>query len=357
MSDEIDKLEKELGQKEDRLNDRRLFLYFAQLGHSVYTGKPIDIERLEKDYDIDHIIPRAKYEDDSFGNTVLVEQALNRNKSDVYPIEPTILTEGGRQWIQYLEQWSAANKIKFMSAEKARRLLRVEPLSEDELVGFVNRQIVATSQATTGIANLLRKTDPNSRVVFSKADRVSDFRKEFDMMKCREVNDFHHAKDAYLNIVVGNVYNTKFTDNFFRSIRTENYSLNRVFDYDVPNAWKADGTSISTVKKYMAMNTPIITVSLKEGKGVLFKQQPLKKGKGQFPIKKGWAISRYGGYDSIFGSYFCVVEHQKGKKRVRTIEPNGVNLKSGWRLFSSADNLTTVRGNEIIPEARIKNNF
>ena len=37
--------------------------------------------------------------------------------------------------------------------------------------------------------------------------------------------------------------------------------------------------------------------------------------------------------------------------------PNGVNLKSGWRLFSSADNLTTVRGNEIIPEARIKNNF
>lgn len=31
------------------------------------------------------------------------------------------------------------------------------------------------------------------------------------MIKVREVNDFHHAKDAYLNIVVGNTYYVKFT--------------------------------------------------------------------------------------------------------------------------------------------------
>ena len=31
--------------------------------------------------------------------------------------------------------------------------------------------------------------------------------------KVRELNDYHHAKDAYLNIVVGNVYSSKFTNN------------------------------------------------------------------------------------------------------------------------------------------------
>ena len=29
------------------------------------------------------------------------------------------------------------------------------------------------------------------------------------LIKVREINDYHHAKDAYLNIVVGNVYDTK----------------------------------------------------------------------------------------------------------------------------------------------------
>ncbi len=353
MSDEIDKLEKELGQKEDRLNDRRLFLYFAQLGHSVYTGKPIDIERLEKDYDIDHIIPRAKYEDDSFGNTVLVEQALNRNKSDVYPIEPTILTEGGRQWIQYLEQWSAANKIKFMSAEKARRLLRVEPLSEDELVGFVNRQIVATSQATTGIANLLRKTDPNSRVVFSKADRVSDFRKEFDMMKCREVNDFHHAQDAYLNIVVGDVYEQVFTKSFsVKQLREKKQELGK--DYSIRTdvktffrrnqyrfgtkhgvcVWQAkeyasDGVenpssvgTIDIVRKYMAHNDPLVTRMQTKpvGQSGFFNQTILGKREGAgVPLKANGPYAKegyadvYGGYTGVSYPYYLLVRSNDKK--------------------------------------------
>lgn len=365
MSDEIDKLEKELGQKEDRLNDRRLFLYFAQLGHSVYTGKPIDIERLEKDYDIDHIIPRAKYEDDSFGNTVLVEQALNRNKSDVYPIEPTILTEGGRKWIQYLEQWSAANKIKFMSAEKARRLLRVEPLSEDELVGFVNRQIVATSQATTGIANLLRKTDPNSRVVFSKADRVSDFRKEFDMMKCREVNDFHHAQDAYLNIVVGDVYEQVFTKSFsVKQLREKKQELGK--DYSIRTdvktffrrnqyrfgtkhgvcVWQAkeyasDGVenpssvgTIDVVRKYMSHNDPLVThmqATLVGKQGFFTKISIIgKNGSGKtaaMPLKMSGPFAKegfehiYGGYNDLTAPYFMLVRSLDKKGReIYTLE-------------------------------------
>lgn len=365
MNEEIDKLEEELGKNVDRLNDRRLFLYFAQLGRSVYTGKPIDIERLEKDYDIDHIIPRAKYDDDSFGNTVLVEQALNRNKSDVYPIESTILTQEGRKWIQYLEHWSQDNKIAFMSAEKARRLLRTEPLSEDELVGFVNRQIVATSQATTGIANLLRKTDPNSRVVFSKADRVSDFRKEFDMLKCREVNDFHHAQDAYLNIVVGDVYNQVFTKSFGikqlrekklelgkdHSIRTDVKSFFRRDQYRFGSkhsicVWQAkeyasDGTenpssvgTLDTVRKYMAHNDVMVThmqATLIGTQGLFGKISIIgkddQKKTATMPLKMSGPFAKdgfehtYGGYNDLSAPYNMLVQSlDKKGKAIYTLE-------------------------------------
>lgn len=308
------KLEKETDQS---LRRDKLYLYYTQLGCSAYTGKPIDFEQMmldDKTYDVDHIFPRSRIKDNSLNNRVLVESELNREKTNNYPISDDIRKK-------MYPFWKTLHDKGLISDVKFERLNRCTPLTDEELSSFVARQLVETQQSTKALAGILQDTYPSSRIIYSKAGNVSDFRQEFGLPKFRDVNDFHHAKDAYLNIVVGNVYNTKFTDNFFRSIRTENYSLNRVFDYDVPNAWKADGTSISTVKKYMAMNTPIITVSLKEGKGVLFKQQPLKKGKGQFPIKKGWAISRYGGYDSIFGSYFCVVEHQKGNKRVRTIEP------------------------------------
>ncbi len=42
------------------------------------------------------------------------------------------------------------------------------------------------------------------------------------------MNDYHHAKDAYLNIVVGNAFYTKFTSNpiHFLSEKNAVYSLN-----------------------------------------------------------------------------------------------------------------------------------
>ena len=97
-------------------------------------------------------------------------------------------------------------------------------------------------------------------------------------VKCRDVNDFHHAKDAYLNIVVGNVYHTKFTRDPLRFVRSgQTYSMNRVFDYDVvrggETAWKAgeDGT-IFTVRRMMRKNNILVTRFAREATGGLFDQ-------------------------------------------------------------------------------------
>lgn len=308
------RLEKETDQS---LRRDKLFLYYTQLGCSAYTGEPIDFEQMmleDKTYDIDHIFPRSLIKDNSLNNRVLVESRLNREKTNEYPIKDSIRKK-------MLSFWKMLHDKNLISDVKFERLNRCTPLTEEELSSFVARQIVETQQSTKALAEILHNSYPTSRIVYSKAGNVSDFRQEFDLPKFREINDLHHAKDAYLNIVVGNVYNTKFTDQFFKNITHEKYSLNKVFDFDVPKAWKADGTSIRTVKKYMAKNNPIVTVAQIEGKGMFFKLNPLSKGKGQLPIKEGMDINKYGGYDKVSGAYFCVVEHQKGKKRIRTIQP------------------------------------
>ena len=61
------------------------------------------------------------------------------------------------------------------------------------------------------VAEILKKILPDTEIVYVKAKTVSKFRQDFDFIKVRDMNDLHHAKDAYLNIVVGNVYFVKFT--------------------------------------------------------------------------------------------------------------------------------------------------
>ena len=52
-------------------------------------------------------------------------------------------------------------------------------------------------------------------------------------------------------------------------------------------AWKAGNNgTIVTVKNVMKKNNILVTRRTYEVKGGLFKQQPIKKGKGQLPLKE-----------------------------------------------------------------------
>lgn len=302
---------------ESNLRKDKLFLYYTQFGKCMYSGEPIDLEaalRNDETYDIDHIFPRSRIKDDSIENRVLVKSVLNREKTNAYPISQDIRS-------RMLPFWSMLHDKKMIGDKKYDRLKRNTELTEDELASFVQRQLTETQQSTKALAQLLKERYPESEIVYSKAGNISEFRQKFEMLKCREVNDLHHAKDAYLNIVVGNVYKTKFTDQFFLNIRKENYSLKEVFDWDTPGAWKADGTSIATVKKYMAKNNPIITRMPRETKGALFGLMPVSRENAKIPLKANKPAEKYGGYTGRVAAYFIVVEHAKGKKRIRTIEP------------------------------------
>ncbi|MEL7604443.1 MAG: type II CRISPR RNA-guided endonuclease Cas9 [Sedimentibacter saalensis] len=304
----------------------RLYLYYTQMGRCMYTGEPIDISKLfDKNlYDVDHIYPQSKIKDDSIENRVLVKKTINAEKSDDYPISREIQNRNKGFWKSLYDKDMIGRK-------KYDRLVRTKEFTDDELADFISRQIVETRQSTKAVAETLKKAFENSEIVYVKAGNISDFRQQFDLIKVRDVNDYHHAKDAYLNIVVGNVYNTKFTHNPVNFIKNKKfkYNLNRMYDFDVNgkdvNAWeKGDNGTISTVKSIMKKNNILFTRYAFEQNGSLFDQMVLKKGKGQFPIKAGdsrlFDIQKYGGYNKVVGAYFMLVEHAKKKKRVRSIE-------------------------------------
>ena len=298
----------------------KLYLYYTQFGKCMYTGESIDISDLfnQNIYDIDHIFPRSKVKDDSLDNRVLVKRIVNSHKDNDYPLDKSIRDKMKSFWyVLYSKE--------LISKKKFERLTRSTSLTDSELSDFIARQLVETSQSTKAVADILKVLYPNTEIVYVKARYVSDIRNksEYKMLKCRTVNDMHHAKDAYLNIVVGNVYNERFTHNkinFIKGLQTKKYSMNKMFNYDVKNAWIAeDNYSLNIVKKTMNKNNPIYRRYSFVQHGALFKVLPLKKGKGQAPLKENSPLSninKYGGYDKPTSSYFSYVEFEgkKGKK-------------------------------------------
>lgn len=318
--------------KEDdnKLRSDKLFLYYTQMGRCMYSNEVIDIEDLFTNrYDIDHIYPQSKVMDDSLDNRVLVKRELNSNKTDVFPVPKEYMDKAKTLW-------DMLKKKDLISKEKYHRLTRRDGFSENELSGFIARQLVETRQSTKAVTQLLTKAYPESEIVYAKANAVSEFRHKFGFTKVRSINDYHHAKDAYLNIVVGNTYYVKFTKDaawFIRNNPGRTYNLKKMFEQGTVSrggetAWVSgeDGT-IFTVKRVMGKNNILFTRKAYEVRGKLFNQQLVKKGNGQIPIKGNSYDDRlamkekYGAYDSANGTYFMLVESEDKKgNKIRTLE-------------------------------------
>ena len=330
--DEFNTLKTQLSsKKEDDLRSDKLYLYYTQMGRCMYTGEKIELASLYDNnlYDIDHIYPRSKTKDDSLSNRVLVKKQVNAAKTDTYPLDAAIRTKMHSFWKLLYDKG-------FIDERKYQRLTRSTQLRDEELAGFISRQLVETRQSTKAVAAILKTAYQNSEVVYVKAGNVSDFRQQFKFVKCREVNDLHHAKDAYLNIVVGNCYHVKFTANPLNFI-TKNqdnrrYSLKPEIFYkfsikrDGEIAWLGgeDGT-MATVARTMHKNNILFTRQPLEGKGELFKQNPLKAKSGQLPLKAGLSVEKYGGYDSLTTAYFALVKSE-GKKGSVQLSIEGIPL-------------------------------
>lgn len=317
---------------DDELKSDKLYLYFTQFGKCMYTGENIDLGDLfnKNLYDIDHIYPQSKIKDDSLDNRVLVKKTTNAKKDNEYPLSSQIREKMTPHWKALLDKG-------LIDKKKYERLVRNYPLSDEELSQFISRQLVETRQSTKAVANILEQLypRPDTEIVYVKAALASEFRHQYDMLKCREVNDLHHAKDAYLNIVVGNAYNVKFTHNkanFIKGLQNNDKAytvkLDSMLKHNIDGAWIADNNeSLNIVKSTMNKNNIRYTRYAFEKKGGLFKVTILKKGNGQASIKKNDkrnSIEKYGGYNQVSSTYFSCVEHGKDNKRM--ISMFSVNL-------------------------------
>lgn len=365
---------KEIADTDDmRFRSKKLYLYYTQMGRCMYTGQRIEMSELFDDnlYDIDHIYPRHFVKDDSIeNNLVLVRKEKNAHKSDTFPIESSI-REKQHLW------WKTLKDGGFITEEKYRRLTRKEEFTDGELADFVNRQLVETRQGTKVIAELFRQTFKDSEIVYAKSSNVSLFRQNFDLIKCRKVNDFHHAQDAYLNIAVGNTYHVKFTKNPQRFIQEyrknpekNSFHMYKLFEHTVRRgnevAWDAKNrASIGIVKKVMRKNTPIITRMNYEKHGAIAEQTIYSAkdamkvgGKGYLPVKKTDTkladTTRYGGYSSFTGTYFFLVEHTIKGKRVRTLEAMPLYLEDYLNTCEKMEAYCRDNLGYVNPEVRLK---
>lgn len=315
---EVRELSEQLENKTDsELRSEVLFLYFMQLGRSMYSNKPIDINKLKTDaYNVDHIYPQCRVKDDSLSNKVLVLSEENGAKGDRYPIDDNIRREMSGLWKIYHERG-------LISDEKYRRLTRTVPFSNDEKMNFINRQLVETQQSTKAIAKILQNMFPDTEIVYVKAGLTSQFRNEvLDIKKSRIINDLHHAKDAYLNIVAGEVYHTKFSKKYFK-IDQDEYSVKAKIIFG-NKVWRGKeivwdgGKDIARVRKMVSKNFAHYTRYAFERRGGLFDQMPVRAAEGLVPRKAGLDTKKYGGYNKSTASYFLLVKYTETAKKEKT---------------------------------------
>lgn len=336
--------------KNAKLDSDRLTLYFIQQGKCMYTGKPLDISKLHL-YQIDHILPQSFIKDDSIENKALVVSIENQNKGDNMLISPEIRKRQFGWWNFLLEKKLIGEK-KFKNLTKAY-------ITEKEELGFINRQLVETRQITKHVANLFKMVYSNTNIVSIKASLSSEFRKKFNLYKIRELNDYHHAQDAYLACVIGTFVLRKFPFlrkefiftqydyllNYKKETRNTNstklkygFILNSIGDEASTNketgevVWEGT-TTITKIRKCMNYKDCFITKKVEEKKGKLFEAtidslDDLINTIDKTPHKvvalnkQRNDITKYGGFTSLKKAYgiavVCKVKN-KVKKQVLDI--------------------------------------
>lgn len=339
-------------EKSERLNDEAFYLWLTQLGRCMYSGEPIAFDEVGA-CQIDHIVPRCYIKDDSFSNRVLVKTDCNQAKSDTLGMSGVIVAK-------MRDFWEFLYDKGFITEKKYRALQKTEYTDADR-ERFVERQLVDTSYSVKQVRELMQRRFPDAVVRGIKAGMNSSMRHRYQgcapgFYKIRGLNNFHHAKDAYLTAVLGQftTYACPFWGNdeenrdikrlIMRPDNTEaqvrdlvNRRYGIVLDLFASNnsdkfmttedgefLW--DETRRGNVFATMAKNTcnvvkkqePYASASFydqtihspRSGKKKL---QPLKYRNGQ-PMP----TELYGGYSSLNPAYFVIVE-KDGKKGSREL--------------------------------------
>jgi len=333
----------------EKIDSQKLFLYFIQEGKCLYSGKPLNIEDLNE-YEIDHILPRTLIKDDSIDNKALVYRECNQKKADSFVLPENYRTTYMINW------WRHLKKNGLISASKFYRLTRKE-YNDEDIQGFINRQLIETRQITKHVSNILSNLYKNTKIIYLKANLSHNYRERYELFKFREINDYHHAHDAYLAAVLGEYKEKYMKKNYnFEMVKEMNHRLRSLGNYRqlnygfVINSLDENVSDIilelsknlideetgevlfdarkfnERVENTLYRNDILISRKTEIRSGQLFKQTIYSKGIGNIQLKKNMPTKLYGGYLNVETAYLVLVKYKKKKKLIAI--PLEIALKS-----------------------------
>lgn len=244
----VKKMKDKLKEKKYLLSDEKVFLYFIQMGKSLYSMEPLDLDNL-KDAEVDHILPRSLIADDSLDNKALVLKKENQNKKGDCFVGYHKNSFDPQKCSQIDGWWEYLMKSKLLSPKKYKNLHSDWAGNKDIYTGFINRQLVETRQAIKLVMEILKEDYPdiedeenkwrvNHQVVALNAALSSIYRQRNELYKLRNVNDYHHAHDAYLSAVLGDYIYKKFP-----------YLSRKIYNKEVKEAQKQFNETFENARK------------------------------------------------------------------------------------------------------------
>lgn len=327
----------------DRLDKDKLYLWLLQLGRCMYTEEIIDIDKIN-DCQIDHIVPRSVITNNSLDNRVLVTTNANQIKKGRLGMDEAIVEKMKGFW-QFLYE------KKFISSEKLKTLKKTH-YTEDDLSGFINRQLTDTSYTIRLVRELLQRRFPNCRISGIRQSLNHSMRMKYakegkaGFYKIRSLNDMHHAKDAYLTAVLGQfrqkgcpswgsickMYLSNRTNIDFADGKIVEKARNGIILslFDKHQNISPDGEVIwdepfrKNIFNTMASNDCNVVKKQKRKAESAFYDQTLYSPRDSktklVPQKyrngKPMPTEIYGGYSSVKPAYYAIIEHtQRGKKK------------------------------------------
>ena len=338
---------KELDKDKDKL-----YLWFIQLGRSMYSEKAITIDKLSE-CEIDHIIPRSLIVDNSIENRVLVCKGENQTKGE-RPLTTDIVKKMRPFW-EYLYRHKLIGSKKFTNLQKTE-------FTDADMKGFINRQLVETGYTISLVKALLKRRFPKADIRGVKSRLSSTIRNRFaaegkaGFYKIRGMNNFHHAKDAYLAAAAGlfttyscplwgnsdynkalNYYMKHMDESRYKHTsplvnKRYGFIVNLMTQTERPDLIALDEESgeylwdtnrYNNLLEMMARNTcNVVKTKLRKAESSFYNQSlfsPNSSLKGLIPQKCGEGVPMppdlYGGYSNEYAEYFVIVRIREQKKK------------------------------------------
>lgn len=348
--------------------EKRLYLYYTQLGKCMYSGESLDIDKLS-DYEIDHIFPRTLTSDDSLDNLVLVKKKENQRKLDdlVLPLEI-------RNKMEVF--WKKLYDNGLITQTKYYRLMRDE-FRRDQIDKFINRQLVETRQIIKHVANIIENHYEDTKVFTVRANLSHEFREKYGIYKNRNVNDFHHAHDAYIACIIGRYIQIRFPGleakyvygQYMQNVKKTKNNIDKENHGFIINSMKYEcidedtGEVIWNPKRILDYikcfnyRDVYITKKLDTNNRELFnvtilpndKNSEKGKTKATIPVNKLRSnVRKYGGFSGL-QSDIVAIEGKKGKKIDRRL----INLPILLRYVSIEDQCKYIMENNKYSDIKI----